>query len=265
MGKKPLVGVVGALCLGLSLNGCESCGCNQKSTPVAQTGSVYQGQPGNMRNLVSNPSQPSTPATTPQALQPATSSGWATLPGATATTTQPSITNIASPMPTGPTNTGPLLPTNGLDNSRNQVTPATGAPTPVSSSSWPMKAPADPAIQQTSAISTDATQLPLGNPQAKGSFTTSQRMTDGYNGVTTSQNSASQAMIPAPPPLPRSMVSASSSTLPPMPTPEVSNALMAPPPASSGGVSNSSSPPAGGLTDSVPPLPPVPGTQSSPK
>jgi hypothetical protein len=250
MGKKPLVGVVGTLCLGLGLAGCESSG----SKPA------YQGQTGNARNWVSSTSQPS-----PQgALQPApasssqgTQQAWSNTPKASTPAATPSYgSGTASPMPVGPSNAGTFVPTGGVDSGKGYPPPvSTTTPGPVSSNSWPMsKPPSDSGIVPVSgtAPATDSTQpgaLPLTS-KPTSSLSTSTRTTDGYGGSSLSPSPAafggSKVMLPPPPP----MVNASSQApadLPPA-SPAASKAFMDPPPAVSAMPAN----------DTLPTLPPPP-------
>jgi hypothetical protein len=279
MGKKPLIGVVGTLWLGLTLSGCESCGCGQKST--------YQAPNGNLRTLVNGSSQQGTQPVGQQTAQTGAQTGtstttatatsgqqsWTTpprsttaAPSYTGTSTTPSYTgSTPAPMPAGPaSSTGSLLPTGGVDPMKSTVPPAVNTTTPVGSTAWPMKPAGDSGLQQTSAIvppSSDASQpaaLPLTSPEPKGSLMSSQRTTDGY-GSSSFSDQSSMKMLPPPPPMPRSASLSSSSTLPAAaPAVDANPALMAPPPPPPAGVASSPLPPVGGSTIDVPAPPPVP-------
>jgi hypothetical protein len=272
-----LVGVVGSLCLGLSLAGCESSG--QKS--------VYQGQQGNGRNLVSG-----TPQTTPPpALQPApppastaqSTQGWPGTPASSAQGTQgwsntpktstSSVTptygssGALAPMPTGPaSNAGTMMQqTGGMDNGKGAYPPpvTTGTPGPVSSNSWPMtKPPSDPAVVQTSGTTPqmDATQpgiLPLNAP--KSSVVTSQRPTDSYGSSALPPATMGTRMtLPPPPPLPAGAGMSSADSLPPV-APADAKVLMTAPPPVSGLPSNDTLPPLPPPSPSGIQVPPLPG------
>jgi hypothetical protein len=119
----------------------------------------------------------------------------------------------------------------------------------------------DPAIQQTSG-STPASapiDVPLRNPQPKGSFT-SQRVSDNFGNAGTAVPDAGTRMqmqsLPPPPPLPKSLQQ-SSTTLPSVAGSDSNSALVTPPP-SAPPTSSVPMPPIGGPTDIQPP--PVPGT-----
>lgn len=265
MGKKPLVGVVGSLCLGLSLAGCESSG----SKPV------YQGQTGAIRNNWANNSS----QTTPQgALQPApttsttqatgasqptstaqTTQGWSNTPrSSTGTTMSPSYGGgTASPMPAGPpSNAGTFVPTGGVDNGKGYPPPvSTGAGTtgPVSSNGWPMNKAGDSGIMQTSGTAPmgDTTQtgmLPVP-PLPKSSLVAPTRTTDAYGSSTMAPPATANGsrMLPPPPPVMTGSGQAPADALSSAPPPPAAKAFMDPPPAVSSIPAND-----------LPPLPPPP-------
>ncbi len=250
MGKKPLVGVVGTLWLGLSLSGCESCNCNR---------GTYQGSNGNIRGLVSGAPQQGTQPL-PQSGASQTSQGsqaWSSQPKSTtpswgASTTTPSTGSSAgSVMPTGAV-TPPAVNTGGTPVSAN---------TP----SWPSTVPTGSAIQQTSATMAPADaphqagMVPLDNPVPKGSLmsTSSQRSTDAYGSAGTAIPDGGVRLPPAPP-VPTKAIGSTASQAAGAADDSNPALQVAPPPMPAGFGGGSSLPPlpgAGSMTNGA--LPPV--------
>jgi hypothetical protein len=241
MGKKPLVGVVGTLCLGLGLAGCECCG--QRSS--------YQGGNGNIRGLVGGTPQGTTPGTQQawQGQPKSTTPGYATGTTGTTGTTPASSTGAAAP---AGTTGGTVTPTGGV----GAGLPAVNTGTPVSSSGagFPMKTvTSDPAVQQTSGTAPSGWDsartspvVPLDNVQPKGALpaaTTTQRTTDNFGSAGTPVMDAGAMRMPPPPPLTGAKAAA-----PAAPAADPDPNLMAPPP----GVS------------SIPPMPPLPSVPLPP-
>lgn len=124
MGKKPLVGVIGALWLGLSLSGCESCNCGNK----------FKGQSGNIRSLANGGAQQKAWTEQPQ--------GVAAQPTATGTTMPASRTMAPTTDSTDGTKGNYTVP---ATNVTPAVMPTTGG---VSSTGWQNKpTTGDPAMQ----------------------------------------------------------------------------------------------------------------------
>ena len=244
MGKKPVLGMVSAFCVGLALTGCKGANSGSDGTPVAKdNSSLYKTQPAFGQGATAN-TAPSNGWSTPPAAKSAT--GVSAAPMSDAAPMSPSMTGTnMRPMPAGgfgSTNVQPaggVMPLGPPPSAPQDMAPRLGqgtdAPPASGSTSSNFPPPAD--------MHTSSRMLPP--PPALPAPTSLPPLPEAP--APTPPGAITDVPTSPAPPLPASMRSLPGDPTPAAaPTPDVGPVPLPPPPAPS-------------ETPPLPPLPPPPG------